>query len=67
MNKEPEFNIWNIWFGTLVPLSIFNIILAVICDMFINLGIILVGIMAILYIKSFIILYKEMRIWAKVT
>lgn len=66
MNKEDEFSIVNIWFGVCVPLSIFNVILAFLCDIFSNLCIVFAVIMLILWTKMFIIVYKEMKIWAKV-
>lgn len=66
LNKEDEFSIINIWFGICVPLLIFNIIFSILCDIFNNLCIIFAVVMLMLWIKIYMILLKEMRIWAKV-
>ena len=66
MNDEPEFNILNIYFGTLLPVYIFHYILELLYSMFNHLGIIFVVIMCVLWFSVGMITYREMRVWAKV-
>ena len=66
MSDEPEFNVINIWLGICIPLLIFNYILQTLNQMFNSLGIIFVIIMCILYFRIGMIIYREMKIWAKV-
>lgn len=65
-DKESEFSIVNIWLGICVPLLIFNVILNILCDIFNNLCIVFAIIMLMLWVNIFMIVCKEMRIWAKV-
>ena len=66
MNDEPEFSFINMCLGMCVPLLIFNCIFNILFQMFNNLGIIFVVIMYILYFRVGMIIYREMRVWAKV-
>ena len=66
MSDEIEFSIYNIWLGMLVFLLICNTILMILSIISYNVAIICCIIMCILYINVFVIVRKEIRIWARV-
>ena len=67
MNNEYEFTYINIFLGGFIILLILNIILEILSQMHIGLGFACIIVMGILYVKTFMIMYGELKIWTNIS